>query len=597
MTQAIESHETPSHVVVIGAGVIGLMNALQLAKRGLRVIIIDHIKEPRSYKVGESLLVFSNMFLRTIGGLADFCREQCYDKDNLWFTYGMEHSENFHGKTEWALELNLPQAMKDAFESPERMEVMGHDVQIVRPEAEAIMAEQAHAHPNITFHDKGRVRDVQFNEQGKHHRVVWEDLETKEKHDAYGNWVIDCSGRMRLLARKLNHTLEDKECDDGFKTTAVWAQFSGISREQFDGWQHRFSDGDVMDRHMSTLHLWGTGYWIWVIPLAGGRISVGVTFDQRIAPAGKPQEQFWHFIRRYPVLEHALKEENILEFSMFRNVQHMTDTFVHPTRYGMVGDAGSIIDAYYSQGMSLAFVTSWHLTNIIEQDIKEQKLDLQYIERVNHNTRQDWHMLRNMVKYKYTEAIADARFFILSHVLDQAIFTGVSQQRHWLARWLFETGGDTAKETKEHKEFRQFLSKNLFYCRGGLLGKFFKPEKVRQLQDKWQRQLAERALWRLQNGIELPRARALVRFPSKPVPLQKLKNALGKTFVELSPPRLEPQKIEFVSARGTEKKVFLAKVIPVIILVKFLGLYFYDAKETKRLKKKSTTGKLTPVGQ
>ena len=29
-------------------------------------------------------------------------------KDNLWFTYGMEGQEDFHSKTELALELSLP---------------------------------------------------------------------------------------------------------------------------------------------------------------------------------------------------------------------------------------------------------------------------------------------------------------------------------------------------------------------------------------------------------------------------------------------------------------------------------------------------------
>jgi flavin-dependent dehydrogenase len=492
--------------------------------------------------------------------------------------------------TEWALELKVSKQMWKNFESPERAEVMAHDVQIVRPEAETIMLEQARKLPNVTVYDTGRVRDVAFNEGGgEFHKVSWQDMKSQATHEVYAKWVIDCTGRARLLAKRLGHAAEAREFDDGFKTTAVWAQFKGISPEMFEDWKFRFSSGDVMDRHKSTLHLWGKGYWIWVIPLSKGRISVGATFDQRLNPPGTPKEQLWHFINRYPVLKRVLTEENMLEFRMFKNPQILTDTFVHPTRYGMVGDAGAVIDAYYSQGMSLAFVTSWHMANIVEKDVKAKKLDKEYIDRVNRNMFQDWHILRNMVRYKYTDAIADPRFFILSHVLDQVIFTGLLQHRHWLGRWLFETDGDTSRETEEHKEFRESLSKGLFYSRGGILGKLLSPESVRHLQGYLQKTLAERALWRLENGVHLPRTRALVRFPSSPVPLERLKEAFSKKFLDLSPERIPAKQVDRIKYRGTEKNVLLTRITPILILSKFLGAYAYDAMETAALKKKMKT--------
>jgi 2-polyprenyl-6-methoxyphenol hydroxylase-like FAD-dependent oxidoreductase len=68
MSMNSDSQET--QVVVVGAGIIGLINALQYARRNIDVVLIDNlVGHKRSYKVGESLLVFSNMFLRTVGGL------------------------------------------------------------------------------------------------------------------------------------------------------------------------------------------------------------------------------------------------------------------------------------------------------------------------------------------------------------------------------------------------------------------------------------------------------------------------------------------------------------------------------------------------
>src|SRR5262249_21031571 len=148
------------------------------------------------------------------------------------------------------------------------------------------------------------------------------------------------------------------------------------------------------------------------------RISIGASWDQRTKPPEMTSKAyFWSLIDRYPLLRRALKEEHVLEVQQFAKCQHMTDTFVSEKRYGMVGDAGSIIDAYYSQGVSLGLITSWHITNIMEDDLRHNILDREYIAHVNRATRQDWHMMRNTVVEKYTSAIQDPRFFILSHYL------------------------------------------------------------------------------------------------------------------------------------------------------------------------------------
>ena len=377
-TEATPGHgAAQAEVVVIGAGIIGLTSAIQFAKRGLRVVLIDNLEgQKQSYKVGESLLIFSNMFLRTIGDLDDFV-EKSVPKKGVWFSYGAEGAAGFENASEWALESVLPQRWKDAFVSQRLFRTMINDAQIVRPEAESELCRTALAHPNITFLNTAKVKDAHISEDGGLHEVVWQCQQSDRAGMFRANWVIDCSGRNRFLARKRKHMAEKTEFADGFQTTAVWAQFSNVHAGLFDDrWAHQYKDGTKTKREKSTLHLWGHGYWIWVICLSDDRISVGATYDQKNPPPGeKLKDKFWNIIRRYRIFDGILHDENIIEFQSFKNVQHITDTFVSPHRYGMIGDAASIIDAYYSQGMSLAFVTSWHLTNIMQQDVKEQCLD------------------------------------------------------------------------------------------------------------------------------------------------------------------------------------------------------------------------------
>ena len=425
-----------------------------------------------------------------------------------------------------------------------------HDAQIVRPEAEETMLQTARAHPRIQFIDTALVKDVTFQPDNQPHLVHWQCQHTQQTGSVQTRWVIDCSGRRRLLARKMQHDLP--EVHDDFRTTAVWGQFRDLADEQFDErWSYHYVDQGSTLRDRNTLHFWGEGYWMWLIRLSDNRVSVGVTFDHRLTPPGRSYvEQFWDIINRYPLMRDKISPETQLEMRTYKDVQYISDTYVSPQRYGLVGDAASIIDAYYSQGISLALVTSWHIANIVEHDLQHNQLDERYIQRVNRATKQDWLMMRNLVRYKYSAAIKDSRYFILSHLLDAVMISAATEPRWRLARWLVETEGNPSKELLIHKKMRAYLARHLYFSQARPWT-LLPPERVQMVHRHLHQQLAQRATWRLTHGIILPPVRAVLRVRA-PIPLlHKLFNLRKKTqIVDISAPEVvEPAWIRF---KGTE---------------------------------------------
>jgi 2-polyprenyl-6-methoxyphenol hydroxylase-like FAD-dependent oxidoreductase len=587
-----EAHSS-TEVVVVGAGIVGLANALQLAKRGLRVTLVDNIRDQRrSFKVGESFLVFTSAFLRTIGELDDFISDESFIKLGVWFASGAEHQEDFSSATEWAVNADPhpPHYLYDLAPDKKWFRCMFLDMQIVRPEAEDVMRAVVRAHPNITFLDSARVRDVDIALGDEPHLVHWSAAEGGGTVSA--RWVIDCSGRNRLLARKLGHKAEERELDDGFQTTAVWAQFERVDDGDFDDrWSHVLRSGRVTQRDLYTVHLWGEGYWIWVIRLSKDRISVGATFDQRMPPPGNtPREQFWELIGRYPLLRDVISEEKLLEFRTFRNAQHWTDTFASERRYAMVGDAGSIIDAYYSQGIALALVTSWHLANVVQREVQDKHLDRPYIDRINECTRQDWHMLRNTVREKYTAAIEDPRFFLLSHILDMVVFWGMGSTRAKLTRWLVDTEGDTARETPELRRTRTSLESRLFYTRAPYWG-FLTPGQVQRTQRYLQRRLAERARWRREHGSTVPPVTSVLSVTAPLPEVWKLLFARSDRRVTVSardvvePAELRPPGtatwLDRLPISAETRLDWVIRLRPLGLLGSFALGYAFDAIDTK----------------
>jgi hypothetical protein len=157
-------------------------------------------------------------------------------------------------------------------------------------------------------------------------------------------------------------------------THAVWARYTGT--EDLDGTWLPPKEGQgepVVSRGLSTNHFTGVGWWVWVIPLAGGDVSVGVVWDERLfdlPPGPSLAERFESFMRSYPAGMELMRRTCRREGD-FRSLRHLPYRVrrVLGDGWAMVGDAAGFIDPFYSPGLDWAACTISRATALIVEDL------------------------------------------------------------------------------------------------------------------------------------------------------------------------------------------------------------------------------------
>ena len=117
-----------------------------------------------------------------------------------------------------------------------------------------------------------------------------------------GRWLVDASGRRGLIRHRLGLTRPV-----GHLANACWFRFP--HRLQIDDWsadppwKARVPSGE---RWLSTNHLMGVGYWVWLIPLGSGSTSVGIVVDATLHPL-QPSESIRPRARLAPRIRAAVR--------------------------------------------------------------------------------------------------------------------------------------------------------------------------------------------------------------------------------------------------------------------------------------------------
>ena len=334
-------------VAILGGGVAGLLLARQLRRTrpDLHVALLESNEEPAP-KVGESTVEIASHYLVRRQGLSKYLYERQLPKNGL--RYFFDSPERDLPLTEMSElgTVNLP--FHAAF-------------QLDRTTLELDLREMCRS-DGVEVQLGTRVTSLGLGEDGAPHEVAAESAEGDLRLEA--RWVVDATGRKSLLARQQGLRCEEPSHRIG----SVWGRFEGVA--DVDALGDDAFRGRVRHtaRGLSTIHFLHAGYWIWLIRLRGGLTSVGVVGEPSRDRRVRSAEGFRAFLDEQRAVRELLASAKAVDHGSLARIAYGTRRFLHPDRWGLVGEAATAADPLYSPGLDFVALECDFLSDAIARD-------------------------------------------------------------------------------------------------------------------------------------------------------------------------------------------------------------------------------------
>lgn len=344
-------------VAVLGGGLAGLTLALQLtrARQGIRVVVVEKEKHPApeaAHKVGESTVEIAAHYLRDVLGLTEHL-------DGLQLRkFGLRMFFADHDNTDIARRVEMGSTASPPLPT----------YQLDRGRLENALGRRI-VEEGVEFLDGTAVISVDIRPRDPHHRVRVRNA--GGDRDLRARWVVDASGRHRLLQRQLG--LGRKV---GHSANAVWFRVGHpIDIKQWSDdaeWQARITAGD---RALSTNHLMGAGYWVWLIRLASGSISIGIVTDANLHSFDGMNrfERALDWLREHEPQCAAVIERHRAEVQDFRVMKNYSyscqQVYSGADRWCLTGEAGVFLDPLYSPGIDMIAIGNGLIVDLVRRSL------------------------------------------------------------------------------------------------------------------------------------------------------------------------------------------------------------------------------------
>ncbi|HEY6458340.1 MAG TPA: NAD(P)/FAD-dependent oxidoreductase [Steroidobacteraceae bacterium] len=325
---------TGAHVLVVGGGPGGSTAAALLARKGLRVTLIEKSRHPR-FHIGESLLPMNMPIFERLGV---FDQVMAIGRLKLGADFPAAN-ERGYGVFRFCDTLNPG---------------TGFGVHVRREQLDRLLFDHAGACGAETRQDTA-VLDIEFAAKRATARLRAADGSDSQLQVDY---VVDASGRSTLLGtalklkRKLTH----------HQSAALFAHFTGVEPRPGE------------DAGNISIYRFPAG-WVWMIPLPGDCMSIGaVCYPEYLRERrGSNAEFLLATLKRIPGARERIRGASILGNLHATGNYSYQCTRMSGHRWVMVGDAYAFLDPIFSTGVYLAMNSAEQAAELVAACLREPR--------------------------------------------------------------------------------------------------------------------------------------------------------------------------------------------------------------------------------
>lgn len=353
-------------VIIAGGGLAGLGLAHQLISKRpeLKIVVLERNTFPvddTTAKVGESTVEIASRYLCHTLGLSEHFKDKHLQKFGLRCFFGGPQ-QDFSQLDE----LGVSQRFALPTYQLERGVLENHLYQELLQKG-------------VTIDHGVSIQDVDMA-TGNHTVSLLDQNQQPRRYRS--RWLLDCAGRFGLVKRHLN-----LQKPSPHRCNAVW--FRVDKTIKIDDWSDNQDWQQRMQlpgkRWLSTNHLMGAGYWVWIIPLGSGATSIGVVMDDtafdQAALSDYDAALNW-LSRHHPQCADALSDAKLLDYVVLKDFSYDCKQVFSEQGWGLSGEAGVFADPFYSPGSDFIALANEILSHLVVEESRGQNIgfDLKVLE-------------------------------------------------------------------------------------------------------------------------------------------------------------------------------------------------------------------------